>query len=381
MDERELLRRQEPVVGERADVLPVRGLRIRGDHATRRHQRVSAELVEEPRAHPARADVAGASRLEVAVQQRAGDRADGRGRGEAVDHRHPGEDEPHPVPAALAVAHAQLARDPCRLFRRVPGSHEAALDLAGRALRRLGIERVAAEQVDLVELREQSRARIAARDALHLGDRQVLAHRDLVGEEHLAAVVVAGDDEDVAAQAGAARRLEPVRPVPLDQLDEREPVGRQAPAERVPLVGRVDRDRADRLRAGWVRGESGHYAGPRERRDQRLARHAPGGSPAAGRATRAIPSRRDTAGHDHRRQRTEREVRVPRASQREAPGPATDSAIAGTGRGRRIERFSLRVIEWMISGRRQRKPTTCGARPAGSTAGPQGTIEGERLGS
>src|SRR5439155_10241801 len=61
----------------------------------------------------------------------------------------------------------------------------------------------------------------------------------------VAAVVVARDDEDIAANSPLARRCEPIGPTSLDQLDELELVGRQAPAKRLLFVRRIDGDRAD----------------------------------------------------------------------------------------------------------------------------------------
>ncbi len=66
------------------------------------------------------------------------------------------------------------------------GAHVAALDLGRRALQRLRIEGVAAEQPDFPELREQARARMAARDALELVEREVLVAIQPVGGEFVA---------------------------------------------------------------------------------------------------------------------------------------------------------------------------------------------------
>ena len=59
---------------------------------------------------------------------------------------------------------------------------------------------------------------------------------DVLGEELVAAVVVAGDDEHIAAYVLGASGCQPVRPASLDQLDELELVRRQAPAKRLFFV-------------------------------------------------------------------------------------------------------------------------------------------------
>ena len=88
----------------------------------------------------------------------------------------------------------------------MPGANEAARDFRGRAAHRFRVERIAAEEIDFLQLREQSRARIAARDALELVHGQRFADIEPVGVELGAAVEVAGDDERVALHALAARR-------------------------------------------------------------------------------------------------------------------------------------------------------------------------------
>src|ERR1700686_4868085 len=118
-------------------------------------------------------------------------------------------------------------------------TQKAAADLGGGALVGAGVQRVAAEEVDLLELREQSGTRSTARDALHLVDRQKLARLELVGEKLVAAVIVPGNDEDIAADALPARRFEPIRTASFDELDELKFVRRQALAKSFLLVGRV----------------------------------------------------------------------------------------------------------------------------------------------
>ena len=130
------------------------------------------------------------------------------------------------------------------------GPNEAASDLGGRALHRLGVQRIAAEQVDLLQLRKEARARIATRHALHLVDRQRFAGVDLVGVELVAAVEMTRDQQHVAAHTFAACGREPVKTPALDELDELVLVRRQIAAERLAFVRGIDGDRAHRLRFG-----------------------------------------------------------------------------------------------------------------------------------
>ena len=83
---------------------------------------------------------------------------------------------------------------------------------------------------------------------------------DVFGKEFVAAcvvapVVMAGNDEDVAANAAAPRALEPIGAAALDQLHELEFVLGQVATERFLLVGRVDGDGADGLLRRGVRGK------------------------------------------------------------------------------------------------------------------------------
>jgi hypothetical protein len=113
-----------------------------------------------------------------------------------------------------------------------------------RALRRLGLQCVAAEEVDLLQLREQRRARRAAGHALHLVHRQRFVDVDARGIE-LGAREVPRDHQHVALHLLLARGPEPIRPAALHQLDELVIVRGQEALERLALVGRVDRDRAN----------------------------------------------------------------------------------------------------------------------------------------
>ena len=125
-----------------------------------------------------------------------------------------------------------------------PARIMAACDFGRRAYAGFGVQGIAAEQIDFLQLREQSRAGVAAGGALHLGDRQEFIRVEVLGEE-LLAVEMAGDDQNVAADALPAGRSEPVRPAALHQLDELIFVLGEIAPERLLFVGRIDGDRAD----------------------------------------------------------------------------------------------------------------------------------------
>src|SRR5258708_31711408 len=131
----------------------------------------------------AAADLAAPARSKVTAEHRGGRRSDGRLRREAVDHRHILEDETHAIATALAVTRAQRTGEPLGIGSRVSGASQTSFDLPRRALERLGIQRVAAEEIDLLELREQSRAGIAARGALQLVRGQELVRPQSIGIE------------------------------------------------------------------------------------------------------------------------------------------------------------------------------------------------------
>src|SRR5438105_1704887 len=95
----------------------------------------------------------------------------------------------------------QQLRQSLRIGQRVPRAHEAARNLRRSAAQRLVVERVATEEIDLFELREQARAGVAARDALQLVDRQVFTRVDAIRIELRAVVEVTRDQQDVAAHA------------------------------------------------------------------------------------------------------------------------------------------------------------------------------------
>ncbi len=185
----------------------------------------------------AAADLPAPARSKVTAQHRRGRRSDRRLGREAVDHRHILEDETHAIATALAVTRAQRPGKPLGVRSRVSGANQASFDLRRRALERFGIQRVAAEEIDLLELREQSRARIAARGTLQLVRGQELVRPQSIGIEFVVAVIVTGDDQHVAADFLLAGRRQPIGPSPLDQLDELKSIRRQAPSKCFLLVG------------------------------------------------------------------------------------------------------------------------------------------------
>jgi hypothetical protein len=181
-------RRVVAVVVEAADLLAeIRvGLVVAqaggGDHAAGPEE--AQELGARVAAAHGLVDAAG----EVVLQHRAGDASQRRERREAVDHRHVGEEPAHVVAAGFRIALAQHACEALRLLGRAPRAHQAACDLGGSHVRGRGIQRVAAEEVDLLQVREEVGTGVAARDALHLVDGQRLARVDAIGIELVAAV-------------------------------------------------------------------------------------------------------------------------------------------------------------------------------------------------
>jgi hypothetical protein len=83
---------------------------------------------------------------------------------------------------ALAVAVGQPARDALRVRLAVSGAQQAALDFATGAARCVAVEARAAEEIDLLQLREQAGTGVAARSAGHLVDGEALAGLKPVGE-------------------------------------------------------------------------------------------------------------------------------------------------------------------------------------------------------
>ncbi|NNU42612.1 hypothetical protein [Ramlibacter montanisoli] len=193
------------------------------------------------------AHFAAAGALEVAVQDRARHGPERRDAGEAVDHGDVLEQQAHAVPAALAALLAQRAGEPRCLIGGTAFARVAACHLAGDGVLRLRVHRVAAEEVDLLEVGEQAGAGAGAGHALQLLDGQEFVLLERIGEEHVALPVVARDDQHVAGHLGFARGRQPVLAVLLHQLDELVLVRRQELAEGLLLVGGVDGDRADGL--------------------------------------------------------------------------------------------------------------------------------------
>src|SRR5690242_16979497 len=117
------------------------------------------------------------------------------------------------------------------------GAQQASDDFRRCGLHGFGIQRVAAEQIDFLELREESGTRVAARHALHFVDRQRLTGIDLVGIELVASVEMTRNEQYVAANAFATRGCEPVGTTTLDELDELVLVCGEVAPERLALVG------------------------------------------------------------------------------------------------------------------------------------------------
>ena len=248
MHEPELLAIRQPVVREVADVAAEARMRIGVGEARSDGHRGRREKAEELRADFAARNLGRGRHLEILFEERPGGAPERSLRREAVEHGHVLENVAHPIAVALAVALVQHARQTLGVGGRMARANEAALNLGRRAAHRFRVQRIAAEKVDLLQLRKQSRARVAARRALHFLDGQELGGVETIRVELVAAVEMPGDDERVAAHALMARRGEPIRPSALDQLDEAIVVARQVALENVLLVGRIDGDRADRLR-------------------------------------------------------------------------------------------------------------------------------------
>ena len=244
------LRRRQPVVDELAGLAPIDGARIRFAQATDGDHGLGGEVAEEPGTRAAAADLRQRRRLQVAAEQ---SRCGGSQRGdrrEPIDDRHIREDPAHAIAAAFAVALIEGAREALGLRLRVSGADQAAPDFGRHALDRVRIQRVAPEEIDLLQLREQPGTGVAAGNALHLGDRQELAGSHLVRIELGAAVEMAGDDEHVAANALPAGRGQPIGTTSFHQLDELILTLGQALPEHLLFVGRIDGDGADRALAG-----------------------------------------------------------------------------------------------------------------------------------
>ncbi len=210
MQEVEPRRRRRARIPEAADVVAKARTRIAGGQAGHRRHVAGRELREEARAGPAAADLGRTRRLEIAFEQRPCAASKRRLRRKAVEHRHVLEHVPHPVAIALAMAVGEHLRDTRRVVGRVAGAQQAARDLRRCAAHGFRVQRVAAEEIDLLQLREQARARVAAGGALEFLDRQEFARVEPVRVELGAAVEVTGYEQHVARHAGAARRTEPI---------------------------------------------------------------------------------------------------------------------------------------------------------------------------
>ena len=249
MDECHLLRGLQPVIDEPADLGAVRCAWIVATHARRHRHSMDRELREQLLVDAAAADVVCRRRLQRAMQDRPGGRAEwGDGR-EAIDRRRADEYAAHHIAIAFRVGVDQRARDALGFGPWLPSVDQRLRDVRGHALHALAVQRIAAEHVDLLQVREHAGARAAARRALHLRDRQVLADLQLVGEE-VAAVEMTGDHQDIAFHLLLARRCEPVAAAVLDQFDEGEVLLGKVAAKRFALLSRVDGDRADGALSG-----------------------------------------------------------------------------------------------------------------------------------
>ena len=141
----------------------------------------------------------------------------------------------------------------------------------------------------------------------------MLADVELVRVEHGAAVEVAGDDQQVAANVLPAGRGQPVGTAALHQLDEPVLLVRQVPAEGLLLVGRIDGDGADRARLGA--GIRAPDRGKECEQEQRFHRHGHG---------TAMPSIRHVASRFHSSRKPGRRLR---AERRAARAPAHPSPL------------------------------------------------------
>jgi len=136
-------------------------------------------------------------------------------------------------------------------------AQQAARDFARRAVARLRLQRVAAEQVHLFELREQSFGRCAARRLLQLMHGQELTVVEAVGVELGAVVEVTRNDERIADHATAPRCAQPVCLAALHQFNVPVLAARQVAYKSVFFVRRIDGDGAHRFECGVGNGGFG----------------------------------------------------------------------------------------------------------------------------
>ena len=147
---------------------------------------------------------------------------------------------------------SQCTRDSRRIRTRLACTLEVTLYFLSDARHGLGIQGIAAEEIDFLHIRKQTGTGGTARSAFHLLDRQEVIDFCLVRVE-LGPVEMAGNDQNVAMNLLAARRGEPVRATSLQQLDKLILLGGQVPAKRLFFVWRVDGDGADRTLARCCR--------------------------------------------------------------------------------------------------------------------------------
>ena len=286
VDEAEFLRRRQSVVDKPANLAPIGRLRIRIAHAAGNRHRVRRKVAEELRIGATAAQRDRGTRFEISIEDRRRAGSERRARGKAVDDRHVHEDAAHVVAVALAMALVERARRALGLGRRVPGADQAAPDFRGGARDGVRIQRVAAEKVDLLQLREQAGTGVAAGDALHLGDRQGFARAQPIRVELAPVVEMARDDEQVTANALPAGRGEPIGTAALHQLHELVLVFGQALPKDLFFVRRIDGDGANRASVGVRRRAE-------TRREQRDQQNFPG-RPGKGSQTHGY--RHDTSG-------------------------------------------------------------------------------------
>ena len=150
MDEVELLRGREPVVRKMADVAPVGRIGVGLGQSGRDGHRHGRKQRQKPRARLPGGDVANAAGLQKALEHRSRGAPERRLRREPVDDGHVLEDLAHPLAVASRMPLAQHLCELRGVRGRVAGPNEAASDFGGRALHRFGVQRIAAEQVDLL---------------------------------------------------------------------------------------------------------------------------------------------------------------------------------------------------------------------------------------
>ncbi|MGE5738475.1 MAG: hypothetical protein ACM34F_06255 [Betaproteobacteria bacterium] len=97
----------------------------------------------------------------------------------------------HAVAAAVGVPSTQRARNAVGVGAGMARLHQRSTKLIRGASQRLRIERIAAEQIDFLQSREETIVWLTARDALHFVDGQKFARIDVLGKEFVATGVIA----------------------------------------------------------------------------------------------------------------------------------------------------------------------------------------------